>query len=415
MNTRNNHSICIAVFSAILLLAGALVLFYIFGNKNTDTLQTESSEPETASMESASSEPETEPVTEKETESPTEAKLASMTLDEKIAQLFFVTPEMLTEVDGFATIAGDGTRESFRQYPVGGIIYFPENIESEEQLKKMLADMQTISTERIGLPVFLATDEEGGRVARLANSDFLSIENVGAMADIGSTGDSSLAYDAGQKLGTYLTEYGFNVDFAPVADIATPDGTSAIGDRSFGSDAARVSEMVTEAVAGFQSTGIHATVKHFPGHGATLEDSHDGLATLPKSQEELEACEYLPFRAGIEAGVDFVMVGHIVVPSITGEGTPSTLSREMIQEQLRGNLGFDGIVITDAMNMGAIANLYSAEDAAVQALEAGIDIILMPADFKGAFEAVKEAVADGRLTEERINESVRRILELKMH
>ena len=346
------------------------------------------------------------PVTETQ-----EQLLDAMTLEEKVAQMFFITPEALTGASP-VTGAGEQTRQCYSEYPVGGIIYFQQNLLSREQISDMLEHMQQISMERTGLPVFLAVDEEGGRVSRLygAVSD---IPYVGDMYTVGTTGDPEQAYVAGNTIGTYLKSLHFNVDFAPVADIYSNPENTVIGDRAFGSDAATVSDMVPMAVKGLQDAGIEATLKHFPGHGDTAADSHSGYASSSKSLEELEAFEWEPFRAGIEAGAGFVMVGHISLPVVLGDRTPASLSSQLVSRALREELGFRGIIITDALNMGAIAANYSSAEAAVKAVQAGADMLLMPEDFFSAYEAVCRTVREGEIPETRINESVLRILQNK--
>ncbi len=340
-----------------------------------------------------------------------EDTLAGMTLEEKVAQMFFITPEALTGA-GQVTGAGELTAQCFVQYPVGGIIYFSGNLESGEQVSSMLSGMQEISRERTGLPVFLATDEEGGRVSRLYGiaSD---IPYIGDMYSVGATGDPQEAYQVGSTIGSYMKNLNFNVDFAPVADVFSNPANTVIGDRSFGSDAELVSQMVPMEVQGLQDAGVLATLKHFPGHGDTAEDSHSGYASSYKSLEELEACEFQPFRAGIASNVSFIMMGHISLPNILNSQLPASLSYEMVTGILRQKLQFNGIIITDAMNMGAISANYSSGEAAVMAIEAGVDMLLMPADFHSAYEAVLGAVRDGRISEDRINESVLRIIRMK--
>ena len=233
-----------------------------------------------------------------------EACVADMSLEDKVAGLFIITPEQLTGV-GTAIQAGEGTQEALKKYPVGGLVYFAKNIQSADQLKEMLAKTVNYAT----YPLFLGVDEEGGSVARVA--DQLKLTNVGPMADIGAGGDPGAAYTAGQTIGSYLKEYGFNLDFAPVADVLTNPDNKVIGDRAFGSDAALVSQMVASAVQGLQDTGVSACIKHFPGHGDTSGDSHEGAVETDRTAEEMQATEFLPFQAGIEAGTDMVMVGHI--------------------------------------------------------------------------------------------------------
>ena len=335
-----------------------------------------------------------------------DARISEMTLEEKVAGLFIVTPESITNVTT-AIQAGNGTKTAIEKYPVGGLIYFTKNIQSESQIKEMIAN--TVSYSRF--PLFLAVDEEGGKVARVAEA--LKLENVGNMAQIGSTGDVTQAYNAMQKVGNYLTNYGFNLNFAPVADVLTNSNNVSIGDRSFGNDVNLVSNMVVSAVKGLQETGITACMKHFPGIGDAGTDTHNGLAVVNKTMEELKATELIPFIAGIEAGVEMIMIGHVSLPQITGDNTPATISEEIISNLLRKELGFDGVVITDAMNMGAITKYYKANDAATLALKAGADMILMPENFELAYKGVLEAVQNGTLSEERIDDSLTRVYRIK--
>lgn len=336
--------------------------------------------------------------------------LNEMSLEDKVSQLFFVTPESLTGVE-VAIQAGEVTKNALSEYPVGGIILFSQNIQGEEQLKTMLSNLHTYSR----YPLFTGVDEEGGTlVARIANSGTIVVPTFPDMQEIGNTGDPQQAYEVGTTIGNYLKNLGFNVDFAPVADVATNPDNPIIGVRSFGSDASLVSQMVAKEVEGMQSQGVSSVIKHFPGHGDTAEDSHAEAAVSYKTIEELRSTEFLPFRAGIEAGTDMVMVGHIAVPNILGDYTPATLSEQMIYGYLREELGYDGIVITDSMRMGAIVNYYDPAQAAVMVLQAGGDMILMPEDFYAARQAVLDAVSNGVLTEARIEESLRRIYRVKL-
>lgn len=337
-----------------------------------------------------------------------EESVAGMTLEQKVAGLFFVTPEQLTGV-GQAVQGGEGTQETLAAWPVGGLVYFKQNIQSEEQLTEMLANTVSYST----FPIFLGVDEEGGSVARVA--DALGLENVGPMAEIGSAGDAQAAYAANQTIGSYLASYGFNVDFAPVADVLTNADNTVIGDRAFSEDPQTAADMVASAVEGLQSTGVSACLKHFPGHGDTAGDSHTGAAETERTKEEMDGAEFLPFRSGIEAGADMVMVGHISAPALTGgEKIPASLSEEIITGILRQELGYDGIIITDAMNMAAVTDYYEADVAAIMALKAGADMILMPEDFQQAYEGVLEAVQDGTISQERVDDSLKRIYRVKL-
>ena len=335
-----------------------------------------------------------------------DSRIAELTLEEKIAGLFIITPEALTGATN-VTRAGETTREKLSEYPVGGLVYFRANIESANQIKEMLENTRNISK----YPIFLAVDEEGGDVTRLASRNLA--ENVGSMESIGATNDPQLAKEAGNKIGTYLNEFGFNVNFAPVADVVTNPENNPLGTRTFGADPAVAAEMVRAFVQGGKEAGVNSTLKHFPGLGNTTVDTHEGMAITERTIDEMRDFEFLPFVAGIDEGVEFIMMGHVSAPNITGDNTPATISRKMITEILREELGFNGIIITDAMNMGAITDYYTAADAAVKALQAGADMILMPESFTEAYIGITEAVQSGRLTEERINESLRRIYRIK--
>lgn len=340
--------------------------------------------------------------------------MSQMTLEDKIAQMFVITPNALTGYASGVTAAGDTTKEAYQSRPVGGIVYMADNLTDPEQTTTMLSNMQEIARERTGLPVFLCVDEEGGSVARIAGNDAFGVTNVGNMSDIGASGDVQNAYNAGSTIGSYLAALGFNVDFAPVADVLTNPDNQVIGQRSFGSDAQTVAGMVTSELQGLSAAGVYGTVKHFPGHGGTSGDSHDGAVSTDKTLEELMAEELVPFQSAVDGGVNFVMVGHISAPNVTGDNAPATLSKVMITDVLRGQMGYNGIVITDAMNMEAVAGFYNSDKAAVLAVTAGADMILMPADYNTAYTGILNAVNDGTITEERINESVTRIVKAKL-
>ena len=347
---------------------------------------------------------------EQKTEELIEEYLSNMPLEDKVSQLFFVQPEALTGVDT-AVQASDMTKEALQEYPVGGIVMFSKNIQDRDQICAMLANLQAYSK----YPLFLGVDEEGGSlVARVANSGTISVPTFPNMMEIGNTGNPEEAYEVGRTIGTYLKDLGFNLDFAPIADVLVNPENQVIGERAFGSDAELVAKMVKRVVEGLQEQEVSAVLKHFPGHGGTEADSHEGTAILNRTLEELRSEEFLPFQSGIEAGADMIMVGHISVPEVTGDDTPATLSETVITDLLRNELEFDGIIITDSMSMGAIVDHYGPGEAAVQVIRAGGDMILMPQDFVEARQAVLEAVYQQEITEERINESLRRIYRIKL-
>lgn len=361
----------------------------------------------------AEREPAEQPKPEPEPD-PVEKLLGSMTLEQKVGQLFMVTPEQLTGVE-VATVAGSMTREALSKIPVGGLIYFAKNLSSAEQVVSLLEGTVELAREAgAGIPPFLGIDEEGGPlVARVANSGLFDVERFPNMAEIGATGDPAEAAEVGRVIGTYLHEIGFNLDFAPDADVLTNPSNTAIGQRSFGSDPELVAEMVAAEVEAMLETGTLPCVKHFPGHGDTAGDSHTGAVTAERSREEIEGCEFAPFRAAIEAGCPFVMVGHIQTPNFAADGLPASLSSVMMTDVLRGDLGFEGVIISDSFAMGAITEYYQADDAAFRFFEAGGDLLLMSADLDLAYQGILDAVSAGSLTEERIDESVRRILTAK--
>lgn len=362
--------------------------------------------------------PTTEPATEPTTV-PTEPKdpvaeragaiLATMTLKEKVYQLFIVTQDQLTGIAG-VTRSGDATRTALEEKPVGGIIYFASNLKNREQTVSMIENIQSYA--KLGL--FISVDEEGGPVTRLGQNPAMGITEFRAMGRIGAAEDPEQARNVGLTLGTELKELGFNLDFAPVADVDSNPKNPVIGNRAFHSDPAVAAELVAACVEGFGESGILCTLKHFPGHGDTATDSHHGEVRIDKSLAQLWQCELLPFASGIEAGAPVIMVGHITLPKVTKEAVPATLSHEIVTGLLRRALGYEGLIVTDSMSMGAVTDRYSSGEGAVKAVAAGVDLILMPKDLDAAVAGILEAIETGELTEERIDESVLRILETKL-
>ena len=356
---------------------------------------------------------ETEDVNGGAADSDIEEMLGDMTLEEKVCQLFMVTPEALTGV-GTVTQAGTATQEAVNAYPVGGVIYFSQNLQDPDQTRTMLENTQRYAMERTGIPIFLSVDEEGGQVARVGSNPAFGVEKIGNMSDVGSRGDTQEAYEIGSTIGTYLSDLGFNMDAAPDTDVLTNPENQVVKYRSFGSDPELVARMAAAELKGLNDQGIIGMYKHFPGHGGTTADSHEGYAYVDDTLEELKSGAFIPFQDGIDNGIQVIMVSHISCPNVTGDNTPATLSEMMITDILRGEMGFDGMVITDALNMGAITAQYSSSEAAVAALNAGADMLLMPEDFQSAYKGVLSAVESGTVSEERIDESVRRILEVKV-
>ena len=351
-------------------------------------------------------------------ESCVEDELSKMTLREKVGQMFIVRPESLdstihwtssSELPQYKTRSVNNVMAYVnRNYPVGGIILFAHNIDNEEQLSNYISQIRKLN----GSPL-LCIDEEGGTVARIANNQNFNVPKYESMAAIGGSGDPINAYNAANSIGKYLKTYGFDINFAPVADVNTNPDNIVIGKRAFSSDPQIAAPMVVNYLQGLHDAGIIGCLKHFPGHGDTHADTHYGFAETRKTWEEMSVCEMITFKAGIAAGAQFVMTAHIAAPEVTGNNLPSTLSEVMLQDKLRRELGYKNIIITDAMEMGAITQLMSGGEAAVKTIEAGADIVLCPQNFLSSFDYVVKAVESGRISRQRIDNSVRRILTLK--
>lgn len=378
--------------------------------KNSEESAKEGSSLETAEETVSSESPESNPLLDNEVQT----ILDNMTLEDKIAQLFILYPETLVSGVNRVTAAGEMTREAFDRRPVGGLIYMRQNLESREQVQTMLSDFQEISLSRTGLPAFLCVDEEGGKVTSVGGTEALAIPRGEDMADIGARNHPEEAYQKGEFIGGYLSELGFNVDFAPVADVLSNPENTVVKKRSFGADPKLVTAMTAAFAEGLQSKGILGSYKHFPGHGATAGDTHKGYSYTDKTLEELKACELLPFIDGISRDIPMIMVGHISLPKVIGDDTPASLSSYIMTDLLREELGYKGIIVTDALAMKAVIDEYSSDEAAVRALEAGADILLLPEDFELAFQGVLQAVNEGRLSRERLDQSLQRIIRQKL-
>ncbi|MCR5288862.1 MAG: beta-N-acetylhexosaminidase [Treponema sp.] len=331
--------------------------------------------------------------------------LSHMTTEEKIAQLFIITPEQVAP--GTTTKVTSKFIKALANYPVGGIILFARHIKNPAQLRTFTSSLQQAST----IPLSIAVDEEGGRVARLARSKEFYLPQFKNMGTVGQTGSAENARCAGQIIGSYLAAFGFTIDFAPVADVNTNPENIVIGTRAFGSDPRLVAEMDKAFLSGLHSTGVKGCLKHFPGHGDTRNDTHAEYVAVTKSWEELKACELIPFVQNFDIA-DSVMVAHVTCTAID-DTYPASLSKKLITEKLRGELGYTGIIVSDALNMGAIEKNYGSAEAAVLAFEAGNDILLMPQEFTKAFDGVCAAVQSGRISMERLDQSVFRILQSK--
>ena len=348
-----------------------------------------------------------------------EEQLSQMTLREKVGQMFYVRMETLDTTihwNAYADLqenpileVNQTMRDVNEHYPVGGLILYAWNIDNEAQLSTLIAQIRSLN----GQPL-LCIDEEGGRVSRIANNPNFNVKKYESMSAIGATGDPNNAYECGNTIGTYLHRYGFDIDFAPVADVNTNPENVIIGPRAFSDDPAVAAPMVTHYLQGLKDAGVTGCIKHFPGHGDTKADTHFGYASTQKTWAEMMDCEMVTFKAGIQWGCQLIMTAHIGAPNVTGSDVPSTMSPIILQDKLRGELGYQNIIITDGMEMGSITQQYTSAEAAVGSIQAGVDIVLGPKNLVEAFDAVMAAVDNGTISEERINQSVRRILKLKM-
>ena len=329
--------------------------------------------------------------------------LDGMTTREKICQLLIVHPEVLTD-GGTVTAMTDALSAALRDYPVGGFLLSAGNMASGDQLAALTA---ALSNGCKTAPL-ISVDEEGGRVARLMNT--VGTTKLGSMYSYRAQGTQG-AHDNAQTIARDIAAYGFNTDFAPVADVWTNKRSNAIGDRAYSDDYDEAAELVAAAVKGFHDGGVICCLKHFPGHGSTETDSHDGAATVDKTLPQLRQEDLKPFVSGIAAGADMVMVGHLTVPTM--DDAPASVSRKLVTNLLRYDLGFRGVIVTDGLQMQALAQ-YTDGEKAVLALTAGNDMLLEISDVPGTVAAIEKALDDGTLSRAALDESVLRILQLKL-
>ncbi|WP_406318452.1 glycoside hydrolase family 3 protein [Streptosporangium sp. NBC_01639] len=341
-----------------------------------------------------------------------EAVLAGMSVEDKVGQLFM--PVLYgSAADGSSgenqARFGVGTpAKAVAKYRPGGVILFPwaGNVKNVRQVVALTNGLQKASPE---IPLLIGADQENGKVSRLAP---LVTEMPGASV-IGSTGDPAMARKAAKVTGTELRALGINLDFAPVADVNINPRNPVIGSRAYGSDPKKVAPMVAAAVQGFHDAGIASTAKHFPGHGDTNVDSHTGLPVIQHSLSQWSRLDAPPFAAAIGKDIDAIMSAHVVMPKLDPSRDPATLSKPILTGLLREKLGFDGVVSTDALDMAGVRKKYGDGQVAVRAIQAGVDLLLMPPDFPTAYQAVLTAVKSGKISTRRLDQSVRRLLKLK--
>ncbi len=325
--------------------------------------------------------------------------ISNLTLEEKIAQMLIISTN--------ETKMSEKLKSELES--VGGIILFSKNITTYDQTLNFINDIK--STAKI--PMFISVDEEGGKVQRLTSLKDIKLKSIPSMFYVGKKNNEELSYNVGKLLAERLRALGFNMDFAPVVDVIDSEDNKVIGTRSFSTDESVVSNMAFNLYTGLMDNNVIGVYKHFPGHGYANGDSHLGLPVIDKTKEELLNVDLVPYKEAIEKGLEVIMVAHLSLPKITNDNTPSSLSKEIVTDLLRNELHFNGVVITDGLNMKALTNNYSEKEIYERAINAGVDILLIPVSSKSAIEKIKSSISEGIIDENRINESVKRILKLK--
>lgn len=328
--------------------------------------------------------------------------IESMSINEKIGQLMIV---------GFnGTSVDENLNDLVKNSYIGGVILFKDNVESLDGVTELINNIKLLNIEN-KIPLFISVDEEGGVVSRTPN-EFLKLPSS---LSIGAYNNENMSYKVGEIIAQELKLMGYNMDYAPVLDVLSNPNNTVIGSRAFGRDVDTVSNLGVSVMKGISENNVISVVKHFPGHGDTSVDSHYGLPLVEKSLEELKELEFIPFQWAINNGADVIMVSHILLQSIDSEN-PATMSKKIISNILRNEMNFDGVVISDDMTMAAIMDNYDIGEASVKAINAGVDIILVCHGYDNEMQvlnSISEAVNSGEITEERLNESVYRILSLK--
>lgn len=426
--TRAFAILAVVVVAALLILGGAG--FGIYSLLHKQPAPEVASEPEViAEPEPVVSEPEPEPVsepepvvsenelTEPETEELTEEQkaaildetiagyLANMTIEQKVAGLFFITPEELTG-ESQVTVGGSTLNAALNEYPVGGLLLTENNMESPEQLKEMIFNIKSFT----GNEVFIAVEETGGEESPFVISG-LSDAVISDERSLGEAGENAGAYTAGIAIGNLMNEYGFNTVIGPLADVAISE-SGYTSSQSFGSDPVQVKDMVRNTVRGIEDQNINTCVKFFPGYGDVTKSPESARPTSSRTKEDIVENDYPIYEDAIDGGTDFIMVSQIAYKSITND-VPACLSSAVVTDMVRGELGYDGIIITDYMDTHSLIMHYKHADAAVMAIEAGNDMLFCSGDFKKAYNGILDAIQEGRITEERIDESLYRIYRVK--
>lgn len=328
--------------------------------------------------------------------------ISNMSLDEKIGQLV---------VSGFyGTSLDENILKLIKEDKISGVILFNRNVKDSNTLLSLNNSLKE-SNKNNQLPLFISVDEEGGLVTRMPKD----IKRLPTNKYIGSLNNKDLSYKVGEILGEQLSYFGFNMNFAPVLDINSNPNNPVIGDRSFGNNKDTVAILGTSTMKGIQSKNIISVVKHFPGHGDTSVDSHVNLPVVNYDINRLKSFEFVPFKTAIQNGADAIMVGHILLPKIDSK-YPSSMSYEIVTNILRKDLGFNGLVVSDDMTMGAITKNYSIEEASIKAINAGVDLLLVCQKYENTenvLKALKEAALNGTISKERLDNALYNIISIK--
>lgn len=334
------------------------------------------------------------------------SKISNMTLEEKIAQLFFVTPGQLMGKESVVDAVGGDFNTKLNEFPIGGVLFDDGNIRDAETLKAMISNINLM----VNYPMFFGVCDEGGEDSPLIKGR-VSENVIASHNEIGDSLGESGAYSAGISIGGELKMYGFNVNFAPYADYSLQKGSVA-EKRGFGTDYDTTVSLTKNYVKGLEDQGMLTCAKYFPSYGDATQDGKNGQVTSQRTKEDL-AKEYSLYQEAIGAGADFVMISHVGLPKVRNDRRPASLSKEVITDIVREEWGYDGVVITDYMNKSCIYNSYTYAEAAVGAIEAGADMLLSVKNFEKSYNGLLDAVKNGEITQERIDESLERIFRLK--
>lgn len=336
-----------------------------------------------------------------EEEEKLDKEISEMSIEEKVGQM------MVIPIPGKRL--SEKSKKQLKRIKPGGVIMMGDSYGTYSSTLKLIKDIKKTSK----IPMIVSTDQEGGLVQRLQGITDVKVSNIPSMYKIGRKKDTELAYEIGSIIAKQLRTLGINLTYAPTLDILSNPDNELIGDRAFSSQKNVVAELGISLAQGIEENGVNTCVKHFPGHGDTIIDSHFHLPRIRKTESELNELELVPFKKAIQSGVKMFMVGHISLPTITKVDEPASLSKKIITDLLKNKMGYKGLVITDALNMGAILNEYNEEEVVIKAVYAGVDLLLLPQNNDAMFDAFVKAVKDKKIPESLVDKSVKKILKYK--